>query len=114
MDPDRITELLQPFLAASPEGAPPGLGPAILSAAQLQHISIYIDLLVRWNSRVNLTSVRTPEEIVTRHFGESLFAARLLFPDPNLSSGFEKDQGSCDRRWLRRRISRHPHQDMGA
>ena len=29
---------------------------------------------------MNLTAVRQPEEIVTRHFGESLFAARHLFP----------------------------------
>lgn len=28
---------------------------------------------------MNLTAVRQPEEIVTRHFGESLFAARHLF-----------------------------------
>jgi 16S rRNA (guanine527-N7)-methyltransferase len=29
---------------------------------------------------MNLTSIRQPEEIVTRHFGESLFAAWHLFP----------------------------------
>jgi len=29
---------------------------------------------------MNLTAVRDPEQIVTRHFGESLFAARRLFP----------------------------------
>ncbi|MGA8272768.1 MAG: 16S rRNA (guanine(527)-N(7))-methyltransferase RsmG, partial [Candidatus Sulfotelmatobacter sp.] len=40
----------------------------------------YIDILLRWNARVNLTAIRDPEEIVTRHFGESLFAARHLFP----------------------------------
>ena len=37
-------------------------------------------MLLRWNARVNLTAIRDPEEIVTRHFGESLFAARHLFP----------------------------------
>jgi 16S rRNA (guanine527-N7)-methyltransferase len=68
MDLTRISELLQPFLSASP------------SAHQLEQISIYIDLLLRWNSRVNLTAIRTPEEIVTRHFGESFFAARHLLP----------------------------------
>ena len=41
---------------------------------------MYIDILCRWNARMNLTAVRDPEQIVTRHFGESLFAARLLFP----------------------------------
>jgi 16S rRNA (guanine527-N7)-methyltransferase len=35
---------------------------------------------VLWNARINLTSIRDPEEIVTRHFGESLFAACHLFP----------------------------------
>ncbi len=95
MHPDRIAELLDPFLGHSPENTVPDsqepshsrAASAIekfdaLSAAQLQNISIYIDLLLRWNSRVNLTSVRQPEEIVTRHFGESLFVARHLFPIP--------------------------------
>ncbi len=54
--------------------------PAVLSLVQLQSISTYIDLLLRWNARINLTSIREPEQIVTRHFGESLFAARALFP----------------------------------
>ena len=70
MDAARIAELLQPFLTA----------PAQLSAAQLNNISTYIDILLRWNARINLTAVRDPEQIVTRHFGESLFAARHLFP----------------------------------
>jgi 16S rRNA G527 N7-methylase RsmG len=55
-------------------------GSAVLSLAQLQHISTYIDILLRWNARINLTAIRDPEDIVTRHFGESLFAARHLFP----------------------------------
>ena len=67
MDIARIAELLRPYTA---ESAPP---PALLS--QLQR---YLDLLLLWNARVNLTAVRDPEEIVTRHFGESLFAARIL------------------------------------
>lgn len=70
MDPARIAELLRPFLAPDQE----------LSPHQLQQISAYIDLLLKWNARINLTAVRDPEEIVTRHFGESLFAARHLFP----------------------------------
>jgi 16S rRNA (guanine527-N7)-methyltransferase len=36
--------------------------------------------LLRWNARINLTAIRNPEEIVTRHFGESLFTAHHLFP----------------------------------
>jgi 16S rRNA (guanine527-N7)-methyltransferase len=69
----RIAALLHPFL--SPVSNPP-----LLSSTQLQHISTYIDILRRWNARINLTAIRNEEEIVTRHFGESLFAARHLFP----------------------------------
>jgi 16S rRNA (guanine527-N7)-methyltransferase len=75
MDPNRIAELLQPFL--NPQALPAGMA---LSAEQLESISTYIDLLLRWNARVNLTGVRDAESIVTRHFGESLFLAAYLFP----------------------------------
>jgi 16S rRNA (guanine527-N7)-methyltransferase len=94
MHPARIAELLEPFLSLaqnpchSEPGQRPGEAcpersrrePAVLSAIQLQHISTYIDILQHWNARINLTAIRNEEEIVTRHFGESLFAARHLFP----------------------------------
>jgi 16S rRNA (guanine527-N7)-methyltransferase len=85
MHPARIAELLAPFLATPldlchSEPAKAGEEPAFLSPAQLHDISTYIDILLRWNARINLTAIRDPEEIVTRHFGESLFAARHLFP----------------------------------
>ena len=35
----------------------------------------YLQLLLRWNEKINLTAIRDPEECVTRHFGESLFLA---------------------------------------
>ena len=52
-----------------------------LSPHQLQQISTYLDLLLKWNARINLTSVRDPQEILTRHFGESFFLAHQLFSD---------------------------------
>jgi len=73
---------------ACPQPAPKGRD--VLSLAQLQHISTYIDILLRWNARVNLTAIRDPEEIVTRHFGESLFAASHLFPVPASGSSAVK------------------------
>ncbi len=85
MDDARILELLAPFLGDSPEGR--GHKGAALSPAQLRDISIYIDILLRWNARINLTAVRQPEEIVTRHFGESIFAARHLFPSADPGAG---------------------------
>jgi 16S rRNA (guanine527-N7)-methyltransferase len=51
---------------------------ADLDEQRLFLISKYIDLLLKWNARINLTAVRVPEEMVQRHFGESLFAARRL------------------------------------
>jgi 16S rRNA (guanine527-N7)-methyltransferase len=70
MLPARIADLLEPFIA-----------PASLSDSQLQQISSYIDILQKWNARTNLTSIRDEEGIITRHFGESLFAARYLLAD---------------------------------
>jgi 16S rRNA (guanine527-N7)-methyltransferase len=72
MEPARIAELLQPFLGSANDQR--------LTTNDLQNISTYIDLLLRWNARINLTAIRNEEEMVTRHFGESLFAARHLFP----------------------------------
>ena len=44
----------------------------------LEQLSIYLELLLKWNGRTNLSAIRDPEEIIRRHFGESLFAARYL------------------------------------
>lgn len=59
-----IAAILKPYLAVPPEILP--------------HLSVYLDLLLKWNARTNLTAIRDPEEIVQRHFGESLFAGRHL------------------------------------
>jgi 16S rRNA (guanine527-N7)-methyltransferase len=53
-----------------------------LAPERLRLLEEYLALLLKWNARTNLTSVRRPEEIVTRHFGESLFAAEYLFKSP--------------------------------
>ena len=68
MQPTAIARALAPFTTH-------------LSAAQLQQTSAYLDLLLKWNARINLTSVRDPQEILTRHFGESFFLAHQLFSD---------------------------------
>ena len=63
---DRIAALLAPYLPAEP--------------TLCTQLSAYLDLLLKWNARTNLTAIREPEEIVRRHFGESLFAGRHLAP----------------------------------
>jgi len=77
VEPERIADLLQPFLG--------GQG---LAENQLHRVTIYVDLLLRWNARINLTALRDADAIVTRHFGESFFAARHLLPRP-------KDSGAA-------------------
>ena len=81
MDIAKIAALLDPFLEHS-------LPPSVFD-----QISIYIDLLLRWNARINLTAIRDPEEIVTRHFGESFFLARHLFPTPSQPCHPERSEG---------------------
>lgn len=49
-----------------------------LNPRQIGIVLTYLDLLTRWNKKINLTSIRTPEEAVTRHFGESLFLAKRV------------------------------------
>lgn len=64
METAAIAHLLEPFIE--------------LDETRLRAISTYIDLLLKWNARMNLTAIREPGEIVQRHFGESLFAAKHL------------------------------------
>lgn len=93
MQATRIAELLEPFLGAANQRPTP-------EDPLYNHISMYIDILCHWNTRINLTAIRDPEEIVTRHFGESLFAARHLFakvyPVRSVSSGVEDFDGLND------------------
>ncbi|PYP90762.1 MAG: 16S rRNA (guanine(527)-N(7))-methyltransferase RsmG [Candidatus Angelobacter sp. Gp1-AA117] len=57
-----------------------------LDEKRLAGISIYINVLLKWNARMNLTAVRDPRQIVQRHFGESFFAARkMLGPEDALT-----------------------------
>src|SRR4051812_208138 len=65
MDAARISDLLRPYIDS-------------LASSQLAQISTYMEVLLRWNAKMNLTAVREPERIVTRHFGESLFLARHI------------------------------------
>jgi 16S rRNA (guanine527-N7)-methyltransferase len=66
-----IEELLQPYLQTpAPE--------------LLDRLSLYLDLLLKWNARTNLTAVRRPDEIVQVHFGQSLYATPHLPPASTL------------------------------
>jgi 16S rRNA (guanine527-N7)-methyltransferase len=66
---ETIAELLAPYTAGSETADWPRIHAQLL---------LYLDLILKWNARVNLTAIRDPEEIVRRHFGESLFAGAHL------------------------------------
>jgi 16S rRNA (guanine527-N7)-methyltransferase len=79
-----IADLLAPYLSDPP-------------ATLIAQLSAYLDLLLKWNARTNLTAIRDPEEIVRRHFGESLFAARHLdsvAPDSNAATLLDFGSGA--------------------
>jgi 16S rRNA (guanine527-N7)-methyltransferase len=75
-----IATLLTPYLPEVP-------------STLLPQLSTYLDLLLKWNARTNLTAIRNPEEIVRRHFGESLFAARHLNPNTSTLLDFGSGAG---------------------
>jgi 16S rRNA (guanine527-N7)-methyltransferase len=83
MDTAQIAELLKPFTP-----------PDSLSPRTLEQLQRYLDLLLRWNARIALTAVRDPGQIVTRHFGESLFAAQVLFDESPTAPVTLADLGS--------------------
>ncbi len=57
-----------------------------LSAGQLLLFCKYLDVLLHWNQALNLTAISDPEEIVIRHFGESIFGSQILqFPHGRLA-----------------------------
>jgi 16S rRNA (guanine527-N7)-methyltransferase len=80
VDTANIARLLQPFIQ--------------LDEMRLAAISRYIDLLVKWNARVNLTAIRAPEEIVQRHFGESLFAANHILAKKSVKTAIDLGSGA--------------------
>jgi 16S rRNA (guanine527-N7)-methyltransferase len=61
-----LNHLLEPFISQP------------LSPEQLKQFELYLELLLKWNAKISLTAIRSPEDIVRRHFGESLFAGEHL------------------------------------
>jgi 16S rRNA (guanine527-N7)-methyltransferase len=49
-----------------------------LGAAEEQRFAEYLSLILRWNARINLTSIRDQEGILSRHFVESIACAQAL------------------------------------
>lgn len=67
IDSQRIKILVAPYV-----------GTASVPSGLYEKLGTYLELLVKWNARTNLTAIREPEEMVRRHFGESLFVGIAL------------------------------------
>jgi len=65
LDEATVCRLLEPF----------GLN---LSSDQVAQLIAYLELLLRWNKKINLTAIRDAETCVSRHFGESLYLGRWV------------------------------------
>jgi 16S rRNA (guanine527-N7)-methyltransferase len=77
---EEVVQLLQPF--------------AQLDQEQLESTLTYVNVLLKWNARMNLTAVRKPEEMVQRHFGESFFAARHWLAEEQMRSVVDVGSGA--------------------
>lgn len=49
-----------------------------LYVIETKHFVSYLSLILRWNARLNLTAIRDPEAILSRHFVECIACARAL------------------------------------
>ncbi|MFZ4826657.1 MAG: 16S rRNA (guanine(527)-N(7))-methyltransferase RsmG [Phototrophicaceae bacterium] len=52
-----------------------------LNAEQVQQFETYFSLLSEWNERINLTSIVDREEVLIRHFIDSLSVLKLYSPN---------------------------------
>jgi 16S rRNA (guanine527-N7)-methyltransferase len=83
MDRTSLRALLSPYLPLEE-----------LDDALVALVERHLELLLKWNQHMNLTGLRTPEEIVPRHFGESLFAARHLLSRESVTTTFDFGSGA--------------------
>jgi len=65
LDEATVRQLLEPY----------GLN---LSGDQIGQLMAYLELLLRWNQKINLTSIGDPRRCVSRHFGQSLYLGRWV------------------------------------
>jgi 16S rRNA (guanine527-N7)-methyltransferase len=53
-------------------------GQALLAPETTARFEAYLGILIRWNARTNLTSIRDEDGILRRHFLESIICARAV------------------------------------
>ena len=51
---------------------------AIPSEEQIEALGVYLDLFIKWNGSYNLSAIREPEQMISKHLLDSLVIAPLL------------------------------------
>jgi 16S rRNA (guanine527-N7)-methyltransferase len=49
-----------------------------LHKEQIKKFSRYLELLLQWNQKINLTSLKTPQEIIIKHFLDSISCIKII------------------------------------
>jgi len=49
-----------------------------INKEQIRKFSRYLELLLQWNQKINLTSLKTPQEIIIKHFLDSISCAKVI------------------------------------
>jgi 16S rRNA (guanine527-N7)-methyltransferase len=55
-----------------------------LSPHTVARLVLYLQELIRWNAKVNLTGMTAERDIISKHFLDSLAACKVITPDPGL------------------------------
>jgi 16S rRNA (guanine527-N7)-methyltransferase len=79
---ERMRELLSPYLEQP------------LAADQYEMLREYLELLLKWNARTNLTAIRDEELVVQRHFGESLALAEFVLQHGEIVTAADLGSGA--------------------
>ncbi len=56
----------------------------MLNEKQIEQFYIYMNLLLEWNEKINLTAITDPDEIILKHFIDSITIAKYIDKDAKL------------------------------
>ena len=56
----------------------------VLNEEQIEQFYKYMNLLIEWNEKINLTAITKPEEIILKHFVDSLTIAKHIKKEETL------------------------------
>nr|MBC8499789.1 16S rRNA (guanine(527)-N(7))-methyltransferase RsmG [Candidatus Atribacteria bacterium] len=65
-----------------------------LHKEQIKKFSRYLELLVQWNQKINLTSLKTPQEIIIKHFLDSISCIKVINKYMNIEGTSVIDVGT--------------------